>query len=377
MSLTSPNDNVRSIMDQRRQRFLYNRPNVRLELVSPYPDYTSFQLNMKRKAEILKYEGNRNSSMTNNFTKKENWSKFVNGSTNIKTTNYNIDNNLIDTGCILNKNLPTLTTRCNVPGPPILLYNDPDIPLYNYGNQMYNRTYATESIKEDAKWYAFTKQYTEFFKSEEMYIDEDVNTSIQTRTIDIGVIELTTLHTESYRLFNLSIPVAFWIMGVQHDITMDTTEYNYDSTYNSNINKTIIMSISSATVEVYYNDTLIQLDGTQSVIVSNTKSFTFNTNNLTKDYYALQYVGNININNLLLPTSSGYIYTIKLTVVYTYSDINVASYIRLFSSGIIPHVDSKNSTNTHNCVISSESPDYIDSSFIYYPVGTKEVYYPV
>lgn len=377
MSTTTPNDDVRSIMDQRRQRFLFNRPNVRLELVSPYPKYTEFQLNMRRKAEILKYDGSRQSSMSNSFTRKENWSKIVNGSTSIKTTNYNIDNNLINTRCVVNKNLPTLTTRCDVPGIPILLYNDPDVPLYNYNNQMYNRTYATEIIEETAKWYAFTNQYTEFFKSDEMYIDEDAEESIQTRTIDIGVIEITKLHMDSTQLFNINIPIAFWIMGVQYDVTVDSAEYNYDPLFNSSIGKTINVSIISATVNVYYNETLVNLDGTHTVNIANVKSFEFNTKELIKDYYALQYIGNVNIANLLLPTSSGYIYTIKLVVKYGYSKVDVFSKIRLFSSGVIPHVDSRNYVETHNCKLLSTSPEYTESSFMYYPVGTKDIYYPV
>jgi hypothetical protein len=61
------------------------------------------------------------------------------------------------------------------------------------------------------------------------------------------------------------------------------------------------------------------------------------------------------VSNLKLPTIPGYIYTIKLNVVYGYSNDDVSSYIRLFSSGIIPHVDSKNSLDTHNCIILFDS----------------------
>jgi hypothetical protein len=270
-----------------------------------------------------------------------------------------------------------LTTRSNVPGKPIFLYNDPTVPLYNYGNQMFNRTYATEIIQETALWYSFTKQYTEFFKATENYIDEDANESTQTRTFDVGVIEITELTTDQTKIFELNVPIAFWIMGVQHDITIDTSEYNYNASFNSSLNKKITASISSATLSVYYNDTLVELDGTQVVSVSDIIDFEFNSTDLEKDYYALQYIGNVSVSNLKLPTIPGYIYTIKLNVVYGYSNDDVSSYIRLFSSGIIPHVDSKNSLDTHNCIILSSTPDYVNSSFVYYPVGTKEIYYPV
>jgi hypothetical protein len=40
---------------------------------------------------------------------------------------------------------------------------------------------------------------------------------------------------------------------------------------------------------VYYNDTLVELDGTQVVSVSDIIDFEFNSTDLEKDYYALQY----------------------------------------------------------------------------------------
>jgi hypothetical protein len=94
-------------------------PQRSVELVSPYPTYTAFQLNMRRKAEILKYDGNRQASKTNNFTRKENWSKIVRGTSSIQTTNYNIDNDLVNSSCMVNNATPMLTTRSNVPGKPI------------------------------------------------------------------------------------------------------------------------------------------------------------------------------------------------------------------------------------------------------------------
>jgi hypothetical protein len=74
----------------------------------------------------------------------------------------------------------------------------------------------------------------------------------------------------------------------------------------------------------------VELDGTQVVSVSDIIDFEFNSTDL-EDYYALQYIGNVSVSNLKLPTIPGYIYTIKLNVVYGYSNDDVSSYIRLFS----------------------------------------------
>jgi hypothetical protein len=164
-------------------------------------------------------------------------------------------------------------------------------------------------------------------------------------------------------------------MGVQYDIMMDEDEYNYVKSGVASSNE-IIITVSSVSLNVYYNDTLITLDGNH-VININTIPFSFNTLNLFKDYYALQYIGNINITNLILPTSSGNIYTVKLNITYTYSTADISTYIRLFSSGVVPHVDSLNVIETHNCELLSESPEYSESSFAYYPIKTKPIYYPI
>jgi hypothetical protein len=51
---------------------------------------------------------------------------------------------------------------------------------------------------------------------------------------------------------------------------------------------------------VYYNDTLVELDGTQVVSVSDIIDFEFNSTDLEKDYYALVYM-NVSVSNLKLP----------------------------------------------------------------------------
>jgi hypothetical protein len=62
---------------------------------------------------------------------------------------------------------------------------------------------------------------------------------------------------------------------------------------------------------VYYNDTLVELDGTQVVSVSDIIDFEFNSTDLEKDYYALQYIGNVSVSNLKLPTIPGYTIKVK------------------------------------------------------------------
>ena len=63
-SSSSTTDNA---CKQRKINMLFNIPPVRLEkAISPYPTYTSQQLNMRRKVEILKYK--KNSTQGNRLT---------------------------------------------------------------------------------------------------------------------------------------------------------------------------------------------------------------------------------------------------------------------------------------------------------------------
>lgn len=85
------NTSCASELSQRRQLALYNRPLPRFSLTSPYPYYTKSQLDMRRKVEILKHDNNKNTK-TNNLTKNQQWSMFVNGKTQ-NTSKYHVNNN--------------------------------------------------------------------------------------------------------------------------------------------------------------------------------------------------------------------------------------------------------------------------------------------
>jgi hypothetical protein len=93
---------------------------VRTELQpSPYPTFTEYQLNMRRKVEILKYIPTNMSTQTNTETKTQYWSKIAQSNVRRKI-------------CTINDNISVPTSSSNVPGPVIDLYYDPTVPLYNY-----------------------------------------------------------------------------------------------------------------------------------------------------------------------------------------------------------------------------------------------------
>ena len=66
-------------MLRRRQLAIDNKPFMRNELVNPYPELPPKYATILRKVEILKYSNNVQATKTNNFTKKELWSRLAKG----------------------------------------------------------------------------------------------------------------------------------------------------------------------------------------------------------------------------------------------------------------------------------------------------------
>lgn len=141
-----------SYCEQRKLNQLFNIPPARFELsiINPYLSgtYTKFDLDMRRKAEILKYSSARMSTQTNSMTKKDKFAGLVKGSIPSKTTPcYDITKR-------------TPTSACDVPGPAMYLYNDPTVPLYNYATG--NRSYAFVLPNPTEKWRAIVQANTLF-----------------------------------------------------------------------------------------------------------------------------------------------------------------------------------------------------------------------
>lgn len=126
-------------------------PMVRFNPISPYSNpitgvstnVTAEQLNMRRKAEILKYSSNRMPNQTNNLTKKQQWAQLVTKPAPRTAPTNNADQ--INCGI----NIPVSSSASDVPGPSIMLYEDPNVPLYNF---IINRAYAFDVPNETDFW---------------------------------------------------------------------------------------------------------------------------------------------------------------------------------------------------------------------------------
>lgn len=128
---------------ERRNRMLYNVPMPRNETISPYinSNLTKHDLDMRRKAEILKYSGPQNSNYVKNLTKSEKFAQLVRGN----SPTQKMLTKTIPLFCDSSMNL-YLTSSSDVPGPIIPLYLDNNIPLYNFAKP--NKVFGENRYEE-------------------------------------------------------------------------------------------------------------------------------------------------------------------------------------------------------------------------------------
>ncbi len=97
---------------------------------NPYENgYTQQELDMRRKAEILKYSNASSSGKTNNDTKAQSYARASRSRQCVQTVQ--------GPSC-------SLSTNSGIPGPAFLMCYDPSIPLYNYTKKYTMDTGQTE-----------------------------------------------------------------------------------------------------------------------------------------------------------------------------------------------------------------------------------------
>jgi hypothetical protein len=143
------------LRQNRRNGLVFNTPGIRYTPVNPYlSGFTQQQLDMRRKAEILQY----NKSSNGKITKKQSWVHLVRGSTQRKQYSSYYIRQLQEgalnpnESCPNDKYLPTSSKKSGVPGPEIILYLDPNVPLYNYNTTQI--AYGTDNSDQQTqnKW---------------------------------------------------------------------------------------------------------------------------------------------------------------------------------------------------------------------------------
>jgi hypothetical protein len=122
------------------------------------------------------------------------------------------------------------------------------------------------------------------------------------------------------------------------------------------------ITINNITANIYYNDILIT---SKEQSVFNPIKVVCKLSSINGLCYAIQYVGMLNINNLILQTPPQTIYSIKYVANYTYNSKTVNTYLSVIQSGIFANLPSANDNNyIYNCSLVSVTPsNFSESSF--------------
>jgi hypothetical protein len=371
---------LNSICQQRKKGLLYTVPPIRYELENiyeKYPQFTKFQLDMRRKAEILSYNPSSSSTQTNSITKKEKFVQVMKGTNGNKTGSYKdiilnqmdicgnfstlvvkypdsystrqaqyavdacmnplyrTEYTIIPNGRLVpvcNTDLiPQPTSSSDVPGPVMYLIKDTTVPLYNYTKN--SNAYGIINSQVVAPWATFTTDNIKFYNS---VINKLFTLSIQ-----------PTINDYAYN-FNFSTPLYLFFNGEANLPISDVTR-----------TLTNRISIYDISVTIKYNNDIVQ--PLKPIYITPNSHFrtTEFTLQLVNNSYILPfqggiYLGMLNISNMYLYTQPGYIYDIQLTLTLSFTSVDgfYSSYFKQIQSGIYCNTTTINKLQ-NNCIITT------------------------
>ena len=323
---------------QRKQLQLFNAPIIRLELQkSPYDKYTKSQLDMRRKAEILKYAPTQQTNQTNGLTKNQHFAQLIKGNTQQPSQQILVD---ISNGkvCPNDRLIPIPTSSCDVPGKIMYLIDDETIPLYNYATNVD----------------AFAVDNTTVFVPYAISNDSNVICSSSTDTVLASILVYTGNMMQTYT-FSFVIPLAIYISG------------RVDAAFSN----TMTISVSNITVDIYFNDTIVnstdttknpRVYATRPIVTPHLTNVTMNVSGKVGNFNAVQYIGYITVSNISLNNNATTIYKLAVnchTVVTAYTNISS------FTSGVYLNINSDYINVVNNCNIVSSPYSIPYTSFQY------------
>jgi len=309
---------------QRKRAQLYNVPPPRYDNLAknPYTQinpvtssfFTNFDLSMRRKAEILKYSNNTSSTKTNNLTRAQRWAQLVNGKSQQYSQAYVNNNPPVCPDTIVY----TSSTASGVPGPPILLYEDDKVPLYNLINTAtQNANYGTqESIPTNIIWNTYPLSNAVSLQQDAAFIVSQ-NSIFNTLVIEKNV-------ETRYVIYSMTVPLVIY---VEADASTNLVGHYKDPT-------SIQISVSQVELAVFYSQSAIPLNSDISYSLSNVAyNSPENAMNISADvsvnmyssdpaynrFNAYGYAGEINITNIKIPTQPSYIYDMELRIGFNVS----------------------------------------------------------
>jgi hypothetical protein len=286
---------------------------------------------MRRKAEILQYNANKQNTKQNGTTKKQAFSYLVNNPHIAASTNSVINRKVCDKNLI-----PVPTSSSNVPGPIENLFLDPSIPLYNYND---NRTYNLYVQTDTTQWSIFT--YT------------DIETS-STNDKTIMSIYVRPGIENNYTTFSLAQSVLITVSGLNNTIT------DYDLDFSRN---TVSITVTQVIFQIHYNTTPIQtitINNPTNAETTNKLSVMYlnTTKSGSNVFSASIFIGNLELNDVFLYTPPNIIYDINIlaTVVLNTGseDYDSSAYFSDITYTAIYNTTSRVDTS-NNCIAYSDT----------------------
>lgn len=297
--------------NQRRQWALFPQ-STQVPVQSPYPTFTQEQLNMRRKVEILKYNSQ---TISKKMTKTQRWSLVAKGK-------------YVEVDIAPNCEIPTLTTGCDVPGPPMLLYLDSSVPLYNYNTQTYS---GMNTIPMEAVTYIKTISPT------------DSSTLVTTKSRSLGILKIKDQLSNTI-YFTIWSPISIWV------------NFHTESSIDVDVN----ISITNISVRITYDGIPISLLQSETI---NHSTIPMKINSIQSGHgYGSHYVGMVSITNMYFPINSYSIYGIDIITTLDVSNIDKFT---SFHTGIFTNVTSNvNVSNGFQYTSGNSSTDYDGGGFL-------------
>jgi len=297
--------NYKNMILQKQRFQLMNIPPVRYDNLANNPynliypgtskKFTKMELDMRRKVEVLKYNANNSSTQTNRFTKAEIYAQAVSGKYQQRTYSnlfikYNSKNNKLNT-C---PTIKTPSSSCDVPGNVIFLYEDDNVPLYNY----------TTNI--DANYGILTQGDNPYGKTWD-YTEENNKTSVKNYTSFTSIITSLFIYYNvvSYETFTIVTPITLTFQGTKSSL----------------INPSMKFQITSVATNILYNNTVYKKIQSSDHLFPTSLITVTPTGIINSSYSGNCYLGTITIKNIEVPIQKGYIFDIQ-TVVYYTNEVN-------------------------------------------------------
>lgn len=263
--------------------------------------FTKLDLDMRRKVEILKYNANNSTTQTNRFTKAEIYAQAISGKYQQRTySNIYIRENTQNNKLNSCPTVKTPTSSCGVPGPIIYLYEDNNVPLYNYTTNIDgNYGILSQGVNPYGKTWDYTK-------------DTDKTASKKDNTFTAIITSVFIYYNDvPFKTFTITTPIFI--------------DFKASTTFADNNFQSMKIKIGSINTKILYNN-IPYTPIHQFNISRNTNNEITADKISTSEFSGKCYLGQITISNVILPIQKGFIFDIQPVVTFT---ITTSPYITL------------------------------------------------